>query len=320
MTAPTVVEICAGGGGQALGLEAAGFKHTALIELEETACQTLRQNRPGWPVINADVREADGGKFTGVDLLAGGVPCQPYTIAGEGLGEDDARDLFPHAIRLTRQAWPKAIMLENVPGLATLKFAGWRAHIRRQLEDMGYHVTWRTVQAADFGLAQLRPRLVLIAIRSDAGGEVAWPLPQGRPPTVGQAIGDLMGAGGWTGASFWADIMANHIGPTLVGGSRKHGGPDLGPTRARRAWAELGVEARSLADAPPGPGGPPGGRPRLTLQMCARLQGFPDEWEFAGGKTAAYRQIGNAFPPPVAAALGSAIRQALEAGERRTAA
>jgi DNA (cytosine-5)-methyltransferase 1 len=130
---------------------------------------------------------------------------------------------------------------------------------------------------------------------------------------VGEALYELMAAGGWPGARDWAR-KANSIGPTLVGGSRKHGGPDLGPTRARRAWLSLHVDGRALAEAPPGPLHPIGHLPKLTIPMTAVLQGFPPEWRFYGRKTAAYRQVGNAFPPPVARAVGGSIRSAILAG------
>jgi DNA (cytosine-5)-methyltransferase 1 len=119
-----------------------------------------------------------------------------------------------------------------------------------------------------------------------------------------------MSSRGWRGAKEWSK-KANLIAPTLVGGSHKHGGPDLGPTRAKRAWAGLGVNAHLLADEPPGPDYV--GMPRLTVDMCAILQGFPASWRFAGRKTNAYRQVGNAFPPPVAKAVGVQIGRVLEA-------
>ncbi len=119
-----------------------------------------------------------------------------------------------------------------------------------------------------------------------------------------------MGARGWPGAADWAQ-GAQGIAPTIVGGSKKHGGPDLGPTRAREAWKGLGVDGLGIGDDAPGPSFPVDQRPKLTVRMVARLQGFPDWWEFSGRKTAAYRQVGNAFPPPVARALGGAIRDAL---------
>jgi DNA (cytosine-5)-methyltransferase 1 len=122
-----------------------------------------------------------------------------------------------------------------------------------------------------------------------------------------------MAARGWAGAAAWAR-RADRIAPTIVGGSKKHGGADLGPTRAKRAWAELGVDGIGVADYAPGPSDSPALRPRLTCEMVARLQGWQDDWgwRFSGRKTARYRQIGNAFPPPVAEAVGSAIRRALE--------
>lgn len=128
--------------------------------------------------------------------------------------------------------------------------------------------------------------------------------------TVGELLLDLMQEGGWEGAEEWAK-QANTIAPTLVGGSKKHGGPDLGPTRAKKAWAALGVNGHVLANEPPEKGFV--GMPKLTPKMTARIQGFPDDWEIFGKKTAAYRQIGNAFPPPVAAAVASQIFHALSA-------
>jgi DNA (cytosine-5)-methyltransferase 1 len=122
-----------------------------------------------------------------------------------------------------------------------------------------------------------------------------------------------MAARGWPGAYAWAR-RADRIAPTIVGGSKKHGGADLGPTRAKRAWAELGVDGIGIADAAPGPDVDPVLVPRLTCEMVIRLQGWQDEWgwRFSGRKTARYRQIGNAFPPPVAESVGTAIRCALE--------
>jgi DNA (cytosine-5)-methyltransferase 1 len=123
-------------------------------------------------------------------------------------------------------------------------------------------------------------------------------------------VGDLMSARGWPGAVAWAS-RASGIAPTLVGGSKKHGGPDLGPTRAKIQWRVLGVDGMGIANSAPSPEFPLDGLPRLTVRMAARIQGFPDKWEFAGKKTGAYRQIGNAFPPPVAQAVASAIRDTL---------
>jgi len=305
----TCLEVCAGGGGQALGLEQAGFRHVALIDIDRCACETLRLNRPEWNVIQDDIRKVSGYLWRGVDLLVGGVPCPPFSIAGKQLGRRDDRDLIPEMIRLAQECEPRAVFIENVPGLLSSKFDAYRAWVTRELDQLGYVANWGKLNAKDFGVAQLRPRAVLVALRPEDASRFVWPAPlTTEPPTVGEVLYAEMASHGWEGAERWRKRAAQ-IAPTLVGGSLKHGGPDLGPTRARRQWAELGVDGLVLADEPP----PPGfrGMPRLTVKMCAILQGFPPGWKFVGTKTQAYRQVGNAFPPPVAKAVGEAIRAAL---------
>ena len=310
----TVVEICAGAGGQALGLEQAGFVHEAAVELDADACQTLRSNRANWKIIEDDVADVDGHAFSDVDLFAGGVPCPPFSIAGKQLGSADERDLFPQALRLIAEIRPRAVLLENVRGLGTGKFDGYRAQVVSRLRQLQFVVWWALVNASDHGVPQLRPRFVLVAIAQPWAAAFRWPdPPPGPPPTVGETLGDLMGAAGWPGADAWAR-RASRIAPTIVGGSKKHGGPDLGPTRARAAWRELGVDGLGIAAEAPGWDVPVERMPKLTVRMVARLQGFPDSWEFTGTKTAAYRQVGNAFPPPVAQAVGTAIAAALSLG------
>lgn len=305
------LEICAGAGGQALGLEIAGFEHAGLVELEHAACTTLRFNRPAWNVVEGDLRQFDARPYHGIDLMAGGVPCPPFSKAGKQLGAEDERDLFPDALRLVDECRPKAVMLENVRGLLDAVFDDYRNKVERQLSKMGYVPGWRLLNASDYGVSQLRPRVVFVGIRKDLADGFSWPAPHStEPPTVGHLLHDLMAANGWLGAARWRE-QANAIAPTLVGGSKKHGGPDLGPTRAKRAWAALGVDGMGLWDEAPAHDFV--GMPRLTPRMAARIQGFPDSWQFAGRKTAAYRQIGNAFPPPVAAAVARQVFLALTA-------
>jgi DNA (cytosine-5)-methyltransferase 1 len=146
-------------------------------------------------------------------------------------------------------------------------------------------------------------------VRKDLSDGFEWPEEQHHnPPTVGETLYDMMAARGWPGAKAWRD-RADEIAPTIVGGSKKHGGPDLGPTRARRAWETLGVNGKTVAEEAPDPDFV--GMPRLTVPMVARIQGFPDDWHFTGRKTNAYRQVGNAFPPPVARAVAERVCTAL---------
>lgn len=307
------LEMCAGGGGQALGLEMAGFGHEALIEIEPPACATLRLNRPEWNVVEGDLRQFDGRPYHGVDLVAGGVPCPPFSKAGKQLGAQDDRDMFPEAIRLVDECRPQAVMLENVRGLLDAVFDDYRNKVEKQLKKLGYVPGWKLLNASDYGVSQLRPRVVFVGIRKDLASGFSWPEPNKiEPATVGELLHDLMKTNDWRGADAWRE-KANTIAPTLVGGSKKHGGPDLGPTRAKRAWATLSVDGNGLWDDAPERDFDFNGMPRLTPRMTARIQGFPDDWQFFGRKTAAYRQIGNAFPPQVAAAVASQIYKALAA-------
>lgn len=311
------IEICAGAGGQALGLEQAGFQHAALVEIDPLACVTLRTNRPKWNVIEGDVKSFSAKPFFDIDLLAGGVPCPPFSIAGKQLGKDDERDLFPEAIRLVGECRPKAVMLENVRGLFLPKFNNYRASIMQELNEMGYACSWNLVEANHFGVPQQRTRTVLVALRNEYAGSFTWPFGvMAPPPNVGQLLSTEMEEHGWEGAAEWVK-KASGIAPTIVGGSKKHGGPDLGPTRARQAWEKLGVDGRGIADNSPEPGFV--GLPRLTVKMVGLIQGFPAEWEFAGKKTASYKQVGNAFPPPVARAIGMSIKQAILEGQAHIA-
>jgi len=328
------IEMCAGAGGQALGLHNAGFKHSVLVEIDEYACATLRHNNEklslGWgPVLQEDLRrfaEEEASKYRGqVELVAGGVPCPPFSKAGLQLGQDDERDLFPAALQVVRVVKPLAVMIENVAGLMDKKFTPYRNLIQDELEALGYKSEWRLLHASDFGVPQLRPRAILVAIDAPWFDKFRWPEATiSTPISVGEALYDLMSSKGWKGATQWKE-MANNIAPTLVGGSKKHGGPDLGPTRAKRQWQALGVYAHRVGSDHeiPGPdfkgvllrdGSYRAGyenMPLLNVRMAARIQGFPDEWAFHGSKTHSYRQVGNAFPPPVAQAVGECIRDAI---------
>ncbi|MFJ4337327.1 DNA cytosine methyltransferase [Streptomyces sp. NPDC088915] len=355
----TSIEICAGAGGQAVGLHQAGFRHLALVEIDKHAVETLRHNignQREWAwekehclVAEGDVKdfrpleqvraplgmngeegdaqsEAELLKPRQLDLLAGGVPCPPFSSAGKQLGREDERDLFPKMLDLVDELQPRAVMIENVRGLLEpeRKFRYYRNHIKNRLRKSGYVICgWRVLEAQNFGVPQLRPRAILVAIREDSYRGFSWPEPYSKIATVAEKLGDSMAQrlGGKDSPRYQEWLKKASLGtvaPTLVGGSKKHGGADLGPTRAKKAWAALGVDAMGVAndeDKMVDPDRDLGNLergPKLTVAQAAIIQGFPEEWEFkGGGKTARYRQVGNAFPPPVAAAVGESIREAL---------
>ncbi|MCC3767186.1 DNA cytosine methyltransferase [Streptomyces sp. UNOC14_S4] len=344
----TSIEICAGAGGQALGLHNAGFRHLALLEIDKYACETLRANvlsHPDWAgceVIEADVNDVDlfqheqlakfGLKPGDLDLLAGGVPCPPFSVAGKQLGAEDERDLFPRMLELVEQLRPKAVMIENVAGIRDTKFAPYREEIVAELEGHGYAFCgWELVEARSHGVPQLRPRTILVMIRKEylRDATFEWPVGGHGLVTVADALEETMqercaphGAKGQAVFDRWLEKASGEKkeAPTLVGGSKKHGGADLGPSRAKKAWAALGVDGMGLANDPENcdpdrdlfrPNGP-----MLTVEQAAIIQGFPRHWKFSGRKTARYRQVGNAFPPPVAEAVGRAIAAVLQGIDR----
>lgn len=375
------VEICAGAGGQASGLHEAGFDHEALVEWDAHAVATLKKNIGSWPgwtkeKIN-NLEPGDVRKFlesaeckeiiangTRIDLLAGGVPCPPFSLAGKQLGPDDERDLFPDMLEIVEKLRPRAIMIENVRGILEPPevFIEYRRKILKRLDKLGYDVpkvrstdsprkqdlamrrVWRRMDAKQFGVPQLRPRAILVAIHRDveARHDFTWPV---RDELVGESLREtlretmhkrykaywntkpvpdleLTGKDAyekWYATASKAEERGIKVAPTLVGGSRKHGGADLGPTRAKRAWSVLGVDANGVAnemsECDPERDLFREDGPMLTVQQAALVQGFRN-WTFSGGKTAQYRQVGNAFPPPVAEAVGRAIAAVLRPEHR----
>jgi DNA (cytosine-5)-methyltransferase 1 len=203
------------------------MRHHGLVEIDKHACATLRSNRPEWNVVEADLNTFDGEAFKGTEIIAGGLPCPPFSVAGKQLGHLDERNLFPAMIRLVDQIRPVAVMIENVKGILDPRFEWYRNHIGGELGKLGYQIGWKLHHASAFGVSQLRPRVVMVAIRRSAADRFSWPLPQqAQPPTVGDLLHDLIAANNWSGADDWR-ARANQIAPTIVGGSHKHGGPDL---------------------------------------------------------------------------------------------
>jgi DNA (cytosine-5)-methyltransferase 1 len=321
----TAAELCAGGGGQALGLEQAGFTCQGAVEIDPDACDTLKTNRPDWPVLQGDITCLPAGWLDGrPDLIAGGLPCTPHTRGGRQLGSADERHLWDAALRIIADARPRAVLLETSNAILSARFDGERRQTTSALADLGYRFRWGVIDVSGYGVPQRRRRAVLVALAGRDGGILPWPRAvPGPPATAGDALYRLAVADGWfPGAAHWA-AGAQDLAPTVVGGSRKHGGADLGASQGKAAWRKLGIDPMGIADGPPGPDGKyPRGRGltgdasrtglMLTTGMAARLQGFPADWVFSGGKTSQYRQIGNAFCPPAAEAIGTAIRNVLE--------
>ncbi|MFF3344938.1 DUF6339 family protein [Streptomyces sp. NPDC002779] len=309
------IEVCAGCGAQALGLEEAGFDPVVLIDSKADACFTIERNRPEWDTICIDLTDfplRERPDIIGVDLLSGGLP-RVKSMASVGRDEDtEERKVLRATIELARAVKPRAVLLENVPDLAeSPEFEVDRAWIGEQLGAAGYRTTWKVLNAADFGVPQNRRSSFMLAMSEPYFSRFSWPEPDGSPaPTVGQVLGPSMSSRGWPAADEWIK-SADRIAPALVGGSDRRGGADLGPTGSKKAWAALGVNGNSLGDEPPGVDFPASEMPKLTVEQAALIQSIPDGWVFAGGKTSRYRQIGHAMPPPLAAAVGRAVAAAL---------
>lgn len=291
----------------ALGLERAKLTHVALIEKDLYPSRTLSKNRPDWTIIRADVAAVDPTSFERIDVIAAGMPRpKPPSISRDGAMDDSLSSL----LRFATSIQPKAILVENVATVGISRAHPWRNALNVNLRALGYDVLERIVGAADFGVPQNRQRYVAIAMRYDCYSVFHWPLP-GRPVGgAGQLLSDLMSERGWRGADEWVR-RAGTISPAIVGGSSERGGADLGPSRSRRAWADFGIDGRSIADEAPSDDFPPDSLPRLTNRMAAALQGFPESWVFEGPKTSVYRQIASASPPAMMYELGLSVQRAL---------
>ncbi len=308
------IEVCAGAGGQALGLHAAGFRARAIFEVMEDAAETLRANfATAVPrIFTEDITKVDFRHYCGgIDLVAGGVPCQPFSTAGERQGEADERDLFRRAVEIVDEIQPRAFFFENVEGFGHATNMSYRAELHAAFAAIGYQSRIFPILGSDYGLAQGRPRVAFVGFK-DPDVMARFRMPPTFPhwnPTLADAIGDLVSANGWRGYEAWNRI-ANRLGPTIVGGSRKSDKHSFSSGLTRRAWADLGIDSSSLTKS--APAADHQGPFKLTLEMGARLQGFPDDWRFVGRDRQIKSQIGNALPPVMAGAVGLAIYAALE--------
>ncbi|MET8789301.1 DNA cytosine methyltransferase [Streptomyces pseudogriseolus] len=315
------VDVCAGAGGLASGLESAGFSPTLLLDNKPQACETLLANRPQWTVVCEDLLDflpEEHPEVLDVDLLSAGLPRVKAAAATKRGDSEPELRLLKAAVYLLHAVQPRALLLENLPALVDSPvYADVRSFIEDELRHLGYGSHWFVLNAADFGVPQERLQGVLVALRDPwLRAFVPPPRTVGQHVSAGQALRRSMGARGWPEADAWAD-QACFVAPTVVGGSDNRGGPDLGPSGTKRAWARMGVNAGAFADEVPGPdyawprSNDVAKMLKITVDQAAILQAFPPDWRITGRKTARYRQIGHATPPPVGKALGKAISAAL---------
>ncbi|MFF1438318.1 DNA cytosine methyltransferase [Streptomyces sp. NPDC058295] len=320
------VDVCAGAGGLASGLESAGFSPVLLLDNKRQACETLLTNRPRWKIVCEDLIEflpEEHPETLDVDLLSAGLPrVKSAAAVGRSDSEPELR-LLTATIYLVHAIQPRAVLLENLPALVdSPAYAEVREFVEAELTHLGYRFRWFVLNAADFGVPQERLQGVLVALKEPWFHAFVPPEPTvSERVSVGRALRRSMGARGWPEADAWAD-QALAVAPTLVGGSDNRGGPDLGPSGTKRAWARMGVNGGAFADDVPGPdyawlrSDDTAQMVKLTVDQAAVLQSFPPEWRIMGQKTARYRQIGHATPPPVGRALGTAIATALRSPAR----
>ncbi|CAB1129415.1 Cytosine-specific methyltransferase [Candidatus Hydrogenisulfobacillus filiaventi] len=363
------VELFSGGGGMALGLARAGFEHRFLIDWNTHACATLRANRGmEWPIRQDDVR-AVRWRHMGldVDLVAGGPPCQPFSIGGKHAGHLDPRDMWPEAIRAVRELRPRAFLFENVAGLARPAFRGYLRWVLRSLADPDveilpdeappdcpgvgeYQVRWFLLDAADFGAPQRRRRVFIAGVRRSLGVTLEAPTPTHSRDRL---LWDQ-----WIDGAYWArhglrvagrepprdqiaavERLSRHAlaPPGRPWRTVRDAISDLGPPNGVNGHVfQPGARAYpghtgSRLDEPAktikaGDHGVPGGENMVvlddgsmryfTVREAARLQGFPDDWAFAGSWTESMRQIGNAVPIQLAEAMGRWLRGALDRAAR----
>jgi DNA (cytosine-5)-methyltransferase 1 len=323
------VELFAGAGGLALGLEKAGFSAVALSELDKDACKTLRTNRPGWNVIQGDIKNVDFTDFTDIDLISGGFPCQAFSYAGEKLGFEDTRGtLFFEFSRAVKAVRPKVFLGENVRGLLNHDNGKTLSVIRSIISDLGYTlIEPQVLKALFYRVPQKRERLFLVGIRNDLVrfSTFKWPSKYHRILTLKDALKsgelydtDVPQSEGQTypkrkreilsfvpQGGYWRDLP-DDLQREYMQGSYFLGGGKTGMAR-RLSWDEPSLTLTcSPAQKQTERCHPEETRP-LTIREYARVQTFSDEWQFSGSVSSQYKQIGNAVPVNLAFAVGRSM-------------
>ncbi len=325
-----LVELFAGGGGLAIGMEQAGLESILLNEMDKHACDTLRYNRPDWNVIEGDISQVDFTQIDkDVDVLTGGFPCQAFSYAGKSLGFEDTRGtLFFEMARAIKETQPKVFLAENVKALSTHDDGRTLDTIKGVIDELGYElVEPRVLKAIFYKVPQKRERLILVGIRKDLAQRVKfhWPSPYKRVMTLRDAFysgelyeTDVPESEGQTypprkkeimaevpQGGYWRDL-SDSLQREYMGGSYFLGGGKTGMARRLSLEEPSLTLTTSPAQKQTERCHPIETRP-LQVREYARIQTFPDNWEFKGSKNAAYKQIGNAVPVNMARALGHSL-------------
>lgn len=321
----TSIDMFAGAGGTALGLENAGFEHIMLNEFDKDAAATLKTNRPNWNVIHDDVANIDFTVYKGkVDLIEGGFPCQSFSYAGKSGGFDDVRGtLFFEFARAVKEARPKVAVGENVRGLLRHDGGKTLATMVSLLESLDYKVAYKVLRSQYLDVPQKRERLIIIAIRKDIDSSIIFPKEKDYTISVGEAIKDAPKAPGQTysdkkkaimdlvpAGGCWRDLPEK-IQKSYMGRSYYLGGGKTGMAR-RLSWEEPSLTLTcGPAQKQTERCHPEETRP-LNVREYARIQTFPDDWKFEGSVSSQYKQIGNAVPVNLGYYIGESVKAMLE--------
>ncbi len=321
------IELFGGGGGLALGLEQAGIENVAVVEFNHDACDTLRKNRPDWNVIEDDVHNVDFSKYRDkVPFVSGGAPCQSFSYAGKRLGFGDTRGtLFSEFARCIKEVNPKMFMFENVRGLISHDKGRTFETIKHTFEGLGYQVQYQILNACYYGVGQKRERLVMIGIRNDMVDKISfeYPKPDAEWTTLRQALKDCPASEGQTysknkfdvmklvpAGGCWVDLPED-VAKSYMGKSYYSGGGRRGMAR-RISWDEPCLTLTTSPSQKQTERCHPEETRPFTVREYARIQSFPDDWDFCGTVGSKYKQIGNAVPVELAHRVGVQIVKALK--------
>lgn len=320
----TAIELFAGAGGLALGLEQAGIQTLEYVELNKFCCETLHMNRPSWNVVCDDIHNVTFTQYRGkVDIVTGGFPCQAFSYAGKKLGFEDTRGtLFHEFARCIQEVEPLIFMAENVRELISHDKGRTLETILNVLRSMGYYIQYQILNAAYFGVGQKRERIVIVGIKEGSGINFTYPKPSKKMATLREALKDCPISEGQQysekkktvlalvppGGS-WVDLPES-IQKSYMGKSFYSGGGKRGMAR-RISWDEPCLTLTCSPSQKQTERCHPDETRPFTVREYARIQSFPDNWQFAGGIGEKYKQIGNAVPVELARRIAIALKDSV---------